>query len=162
MSDWIKQEADKIKLQERGAQEFREHARRDEEVIQQKWLDVWRTLVAAIKEDVAVFNAQFPDETEKQFYLETPTGQHITVRRAFQSPVGGPLIHLLAVAASQSKIQVTMVYIHVNESRRSDPLLLKHYWFSVGGDGAVGVILTGDKIATPAELAKAILEHLFS
>jgi hypothetical protein len=144
MSDWIKQEADKIKLQERGAQEFREHARRDEEVIQQKWLDVWRTLVAAIKEDVAVFNAQFPDETEKQFYLETPTGQHITVRRAFQSPVGGPLIHLLAVAASQSKIQVTMVYIHVNESRRSDPLLLKHYWF------------------TPAELAKAILEHLFS
>ena len=81
MSDWIKREAEKIKTQEQSKIKQGEQGIQRLKQIEAHRDGFWREVVKAVEAEVKDFNGQFPDNSAKRLYIDSPTGPEVKVRR---------------------------------------------------------------------------------
>jgi hypothetical protein len=114
MSDVTTQQAEKVKRQERTAEEQRRGERHRQEQIDQHWPVYWQAVIHTVKQDVATFNAQCPADLSKHLYVETPsTGHELTVRRPSEPPKRAMRL-IRAAVLQEGCIRLTLIEITFN------------------------------------------------
>jgi hypothetical protein len=152
MSEWIKRQAESIKQKDQEAAASRRSAMDRSAIIDREWLRAWEQIAAAVKSDVEVFNAQFPDEPSRHLMLDQPTGTELRVRQLFQPGC----VRILRLEASNVAIKVALDY--VDSPNRGKPLPAENIRYSVDESGVFAV---GKNSSTPQEISEIALRHLF-
>jgi hypothetical protein len=153
MAEWIKEQADKIKDHEAAEAKEREWQIHKRQLITEQWELAWRAVQMAVRRQVDLFNAQFPNEPQKHIAMTeerdhgfTLQWNHEHVARVVQpsATVGG--IHLRII-----RTELGTANRQFNEA---------DYRFGATTVGDVGVANNGG-ILLPDQSAEKILWYLF-
>jgi hypothetical protein len=150
MSHWITDVADRIKAQTLAQDALHQRARHRHSLVEQRWTQVWSTVIAALSRDVVDFNRQFPDDP----------GQHLTLDHQITGLIisrDGSPFRQLRVRATAAGVQMHLLETDLGTMQRVSRDI-SPFLFTETPDG-VGVEEHGH-LVTPDAVSEHMLSHL--